>query len=69
MLTDLRDLGYDHVPIKQMLVFALSKIVSREIVYAKKNSPIIGELTFLGIFCAKKTTDESLLYEPFAERK
>ena len=44
-------LGYDHVPIKQMLVFALSKIVSREIFYAKK------------------TTDESLLYEPFAERK
>ena len=38
MLTDLRDLGYDHVPIKQMLVFALSKIVSREIFYAKKTT-------------------------------
>ena len=31
-------LGYDHVPIKQMLVFALSKIVSREIFYAKKTT-------------------------------
>ena len=39
--------------------------MSKGIFRAKKNSLVISELTFLGIFCAKKTTDESLLYEPF----
>lgn len=30
VLTDLRDLGYDHVSIRQMLVIALSKIEHRQ---------------------------------------
>lgn len=57
VLTDLRDLGYDHVSIRQMLVFALSKIEHRQeklekmksLLEVRESISVSGLATSLGV--------------------
>lgn len=57
VLTDLRDLGYDHVSIRQMLVFALSKIEHRQeklekmkhLLEVRESISVSGLATALGV--------------------
>ena len=57
ILTDLRDLGYDHVSIRQMLAFALSKIEHRQeklekmkhLLEVRESISVSGLATSLGV--------------------